>query len=123
MSLNYQIKLVANRAERFEELKKIYSENQKITGGFETNDLGSLQKGLYQNYWKKIQIPKKLVSESSNLLNERDAVEFYLFRSKNETEKIQNKQRILNFFTGCGNVEKKLHKILLDYKKKNYKTK
>jgi len=123
MSLDYQLKLVANRAARFEELRKTYFEKQTITGGFETNDLGSLQEGLYPNYWTNMKIPKELVKESSNLLDERGDVEFYLFRSQNKSEKMQNKQRILNFFTGCENVEKKLHKILLDYKKKYYKAK
>lgn len=118
MSLDYQLELVARRAKVFGELKSSYPESQRVNKGYETNDLGNLKKRLYQNYWKNMNIPKKLVDESEDLLNEREVVEFYLFRCHNKIEKEQNKGRIVDFFRRCENVEKKLYEIIFNYKKK-----
>ena len=93
MTLDSELKRIVHRADRFKELKEAASRGENIERESpEYNDLAALKVGAYS----EVKIPPDLVEEAKSLLNMR--------------------KRDILFYQRCELVERRLHKILSDYK-------
>jgi hypothetical protein len=121
--LNHKIRLVTSRVETFRDLKEAYSRGEYSTkSGFEANDFIGLKCNEIQNYWKDMEIPQDLVDEADWILDETRQLGYSIDTAPCEEYKKQNQERFVEYFRRCETVERRLLKIVSDYKEKNTKS-
>tara|TARA_Y100000310_G_C20336910_1_gene647952 strand:+ start:219 stop:614 length:396 start_codon:yes stop_codon:yes gene_type:complete len=121
MSVIKQIETVARRIRRFKEIQAEYSKDEFEGGGFEGNDLLHLTRGMYERAFDGLEIPETLVEKADEaqremdilLGNDKDEFGFPIPRSN----KSEHKDKYLELFSKCEEVERELYDILVGYAK------
>ena len=101
MSLEYQLRLIKSRGDRFEELKEAYSRKDYSKTGFAINDFLNLSRGIYSNSSEGPEIPESLIEKAVWVLKETEKLGFSFMKSPQDEQKTENLERYLKFFSEC----------------------